>query len=193
AHPYEPCTIRFASCRRRPPRSAALRPALFPEPAAGTRPTVTPALRPSERIIAGGLGAVLAAAIAWLFLLHVSSTGTMLEYVIKFVPAMTDGGLTSIFDGNMVGDPRPRLLTMFFTYVNIAVRRALLLRSAIHPALGIAWLIYPICVVLMHRVTMRLTGDARAALIAAILYAASPAMLDVFANYYVPGKPLANL
>src|SRR5262249_3988810 len=88
---------------------------------------------------------------------------------------------------------RPRLLTMFFAYVNIAVRRALLLRSAIHPALGIAWLIYPICVVLMHRVTMRLTGDARAALIAAILYAASPAMLDVFANYYIPGKPLANL
>jgi hypothetical protein len=92
---------------------------------------------------------------------------------------MTDGGLASIFDRNTIGDPRPRLLTTFFTYVNVALRRALLPHWTIHPTLGIGWLIYPICVGLMHRVTLGLTLDARAALIAAILYAASPAMLDV--------------
>jgi hypothetical protein len=146
-----------------------------------------------ERVTASCFAAVIVVAILWLFLLQVSSTGTFLEYVFKFVPAMTDGGLTSIFDGNMVGDPRPRLLTTFFTYTNIVLRRALLLREPIHPSLGIAWLIYPICVFLMHRVAMRLTMDARTALIAAILYAASPAMLDLFADYYVPGKPLASL
>src|SRR6266511_1269999 len=146
-----------------------------------------------ERVTAGCLAAVIAAAIVWLFLLQVSSTGTFLEYVFKFVPGMTDGGLASIFDGNAIGDPRPRLLTTFFTYANIALRRTLFLPGPIHPALGIAWLIYPICIILMHRVALRLTADSRAALVAAILYAASPAMLDLFANYYVPAKALASL
>jgi hypothetical protein len=146
-----------------------------------------------ERITAGCLAAVIAGAIVWLFLLQVSSTGTFLEYVFKFVPAMTDGGPASIFDGNAIGDPRPRLLTTFFTYVNIALRRVLLLHGPIHPAIGIAWLIYPICIILMHRVALRLTVDSRAALVAAILYAASPAMLDLFADYYVPAKALASL
>jgi hypothetical protein len=145
-----------------------------------------------ERVTASCFAAVLAVAILWLFLLQVSSTGTFLEYVFKFVPAMTDGGLASIFDGNTIGDPRPRLLTTFFTYINIVLRRALLLYVPIHPSLGIAWLIYPICLFLMYRVAMRLTLDARTALIAAILYASSPAMLDLFPDYYVPGKALAS-
>jgi hypothetical protein len=154
--------------------------------------TVNPPLHPFERIIVGCIVAVLAVAICWLFLLQISSAGTMLEYVFKFLPAMTDGGLASTFDGNAIGDPRPRLLTTLLTYINIALRRALLLHGPIHPTLGIAWLLYPACIVLMHRVALRLTTDARAALIAAILYAASPAMLDLFANYYVPAKPLAS-
>jgi hypothetical protein len=45
----------------------------------------------------------------------------------------------------------------------------------------------------MHRVALLLTVDSRAALVAAILYAASPAMLDLFADYYVPAKALASL
>jgi hypothetical protein len=146
-----------------------------------------------ERVTASCFVAVIIGAIVWLFLVQVSSTGTFLEYVFKFVPAMTDGGLASIFDGNTIGDPRPRLLTTFLAYVNIALRRVLLLHGPIHPAIGIAWLIYPICIILMHRVAMRLTADSRAALIAAILYAASPAMLDLFADYYVPAKALASL
>ena len=54
-------------------------------------------------------------------------------------------------------------------------------------------MIYPVCVILMHRVALLLTVDSRAALVAAILYAASPAMLDLFADYYVPAKALASL
>src|SRR5215831_1940093 len=68
-------------------------------------------LRPYEYILAGGLGLALALAIFWLFLFEVSSAGIMLEYIFKFLPAMTDGGFASISDGNTIGDPRPRLLT----------------------------------------------------------------------------------
>jgi hypothetical protein len=156
-------------------------------------PVAASPLRPYEYILAASFALAIALAIFWLFLVEISSAAIMLEYIFKFLPAMTDGGLASIFDGNTIGDPRPRLLTTFFTYVNVALRRALLAHWTIHPSLGIAWLIYPICVGLMHRVALRLTLDARAALIAAILYAASPAMLDVFSNYYVPAKPLASL
>jgi hypothetical protein len=174
-------------CRAAPPSSAAVKPD-------GLRaPVEASPLRPYEYILAGSFALAIVVAIVGLFLFQVSSAGIMLEYIFKFLPAMTDGGLASLFDGNTIGDPRPRLLTTFFTYVNVTLRRALLQHWTIHPTLGIAWLIYPICVGLMHRVTLRLTLDARAASIAAILYAASPAMLDVFANYYVPAKPLVSL
>jgi hypothetical protein len=88
-----------------------------------------------ERILASIFAVALTVAIFWLFIFQVSSAGIMLEYVFKFLPAMTDGGPASIFDGNTIGDPRPRLLTTFFTYVNIALRRALLLHSPNSPHL----------------------------------------------------------
>jgi hypothetical protein len=147
----------------------------------------------SERAAARCTVALLAAVISWFFIIHVSSAATLGEYVFKFLPVMTDGGIASIFDGNAMGDPRPRLLTTLLTYVNIVVRRTLLLRGPIHPSLGINWALYPLCVFLVHRVVRRLTLDNRAALFAAILYAASPALLDTLVDYYVPAKPLANL
>jgi hypothetical protein len=146
-----------------------------------------------ERSVAVALAALLATAIVFLFLFRVHSSGTMSEYAFKFLPVITDGGLAAIFDGNSIGDPRPRLLTLFLTYVNIGLRRFLLLRGAIHPSLGIAWLLYPICIALIYKLVMRLTLDRRAALMAGILFASSPAMLDTLTNYYVPGKPLANV
>ncbi|MEH2483555.1 hypothetical protein V1282_006912 [Nitrobacteraceae bacterium AZCC 2146] len=146
-----------------------------------------------ERFAAAALGALLAIAVVFLFLLRVGSSGTMSEYAFKFLPVLTDGGLAAIFDGNAIGDPRPRLLTLLLTYVNIVVRRYLLLQGTIHPSLGIAWLLYPLCIVLISKVAFRLTRDRRAALIAAILFASSPAMLDTLTNYYVPGKALANV
>jgi hypothetical protein len=146
-----------------------------------------------ERLIARGLAVLLATAVLWLFILHVGTSGTMSEYAFKFLPFMTDEGWISIFDGNAIGDPRPRVIAIFFTYVNIVIRRFLLLRSAIHPSLGIAWLFYPLAIALMYRVVVKLTADRRAALIAALLYAASPALLDTLVNYYVPAKALSNI
>jgi hypothetical protein len=146
-----------------------------------------------ERLIVCGLAALLAAAVLWLLILHVWASGIMSEYAFKFLPFMTDEGWTSIFDGNAIGDPRPRVIAMFLTYVNIVIRRFLLLRSAIHPSLGVAWLFYPLAIGLMYRVASKLTADRRAALIAALLYAASPALLDTLVNYYVPAKALSNI
>jgi hypothetical protein len=146
-----------------------------------------------ERSVAAVVAALLAMAIVFLFLHRVQSSGTMSEYAFKFLPVLTDGGLAAIFDGNAIGDPRPRLLTLLLTYANIVVRRFLLLQGPIHPSLGIAWLLYPVCIVLICKVVIRLTLDRRAALMAGILFASSPAMLDTLTNYYVPGKPLANV
>jgi hypothetical protein len=148
---------------------------------------------PRERLIVGGLATLLVVAVLWLFILHVWTSGTMSEYAFKFLPLMTDEGWISIFDGNAIGDPRPRVIAMFLTYVNIAIRRFLLLRNAIHPSLGVAWLFYPLAVALMYCVAVKLTADRRAALIAALLYAASPALLDTLVNYYVPAKALSNI
>jgi hypothetical protein len=154
--------------------------------------TPTPISR-RERLIASGLAALLAAAVLWLFILHVWTSGTMSEYAFKFLPFMTDEGWISIFDANAIGDPRPRVIAMFLTYVNIVIRRFLLVRRAIHPSLGIAWLFYPLAIALMYRVAVKLTADRRTALIAALLYAASPALLDTLVNYYVPAKALSNI
>jgi hypothetical protein len=45
----------------------------------------------------------------------------------------------------------------------------------------------------MYGVGGKLTADRRTALIAALLYAPSPALLDTLVNYYVPGKALLNI
>jgi hypothetical protein len=146
-----------------------------------------------ERLIFCGLAALLVAAVLWLFILHVWTSGAMSEYAFKFLPFMTDKGWISIFDGNAIGDPRPRVIAMLLTYLNILIRRFLLLRSAIHPSLGVAWLFYPLAIALMYRVAIKLSADHRTALIAALLYAASPALLDTLVNYYVPAKALSNI
>lgn len=151
------------------------------------------AISPRERVIFVGLSALLATGSLWLFVFQVTSTGAMSEYAFKFLPFMTDQSWTSIFDGNAIGDPRPRVFATFLTYVNILIRRSLLLRGAIHPSLGTAWLLYPLAITFMYGVGAKLTADRRTALIAALLYAASPALLDTLVNYYVPAKALSNI
>src|SRR5450432_4653498 len=151
------------------------------------------AISPRERVIFVGLSALLATGSLWLFVFQVTSTGAMSEYAFKFLPFMTDQSWTSIFDGNAIGDPRPRVFATFLTYVHILIRRSLLLRGAIHPSLGTAWLLYPLAITFMYGVGAKLTADRRTALIAALLYAASPALLDTLVNYYVPAKALSNI
>src|SRR5262245_35359764 len=58
-----------------------------------------------------------------LFLLQPTYSATMVEYVIKFLPALTDTGFYGIFDFNGMGDPRPRVISSLFTFLNIALRR----------------------------------------------------------------------
>jgi hypothetical protein len=150
-------------------------------------------LAKAELVCAAILATALISATVWFFLLHVSLSATMLEYVYKFVPGLTDGGLPATFDFNALGDPRPRPLTTLLTYVNLVLRRVLFSFGPIHPSLGINWILFPVCIYLVHRVVLSLTTDRRGALIAAIVFAASPAMLDTLTNYYIPGKPLAML
>src|SRR4051794_10552882 len=96
----------------------------------------------AEVVCASILGAVLAMAVIWFFLLHVSLSGTMLEYIFKFVPGLTDGGIAASFDFNALGDPRPRPLTTLLTYVNIVLRRGLFSFGPIHPSFGVSWFLY---------------------------------------------------
>lgn len=113
-----------------------------------------------------------------------------LEYVIKFVPVYSDRGLASIFDGFLVGDPRGRVVANLFGYINIAVRQQLLELGPIHPTLSISWLLYPAILAVFWLAVRKLTRSWRAAAMAVVLLAFSPAMLDFFVDYFIPAKPL---
>src|SRR5260370_30179705 len=52
----------------------------------------------AELICAAILASALAMAVVWCFLLHVSLSATMLEYVFKFLPGLTDGGASATLD-----------------------------------------------------------------------------------------------
>ena len=146
-----------------------------------------------EMWLAFAASAILLAAVVWHFLLNVTYAATMIEYVFKFLPALTDGGWASIFDFNGMGDPRPRLATTFFTFLNVKLRQFALAHTVMHPAFGINWLLYPLDLLILYLVARRLCGAQRVAIMTVLLYAASPALLDTLTNYYVPAKPLINL
>jgi hypothetical protein len=139
------------------------------------------------------LSATVLAAVMWLFILQPTYHSTMVEYLFKFLPALTDDGLPAIFDGNGIGDPRSRLLANLLALANVHLRRLVLENSLLPPALGISWLLYPACLWLLFQVTRRLSGQPRIAMFAVLLYATSPALLDTLVNYYVPAKPLVNV
>ena len=137
--------------------------------------------------------AVLFAAVAWFLLLRPTYSATFLEYYMKYLPDLTDRGFSGILDIAALGDPRPRLLPLLGVALNVALRRALLLKLTIHPAFGIAWLIYPAALAALYGAAYLLSGRRVTAVIACLLYAASPAALDVLVDYYMPAKPFVNL
>jgi len=139
------------------------------------------------------LALALFVAVAWQFLFQVTYSATMVEYHLKYLPCLLDGGLTAAFDFNGLGDPRPRLFNSVLTLVNVHLRRVLLSEMALHPAFGLNWLFYPLCLLLLHRVVLRLTDSPRIAVMSVLLYAASPALLDTLTDYYLPAKPVINL
>jgi len=140
-------------------------------------------------ILTIGLAVVV---VAW-FLASPNLSSTMLEYALKSVPLFLDNSASAILDFNGAGDPRGRVVNSFFTWVNVLLRRELLLRAAIHPALSVNWLLYPLTLVVLYRAIRRMSRRPRYAIMATLLYAASPGMLDTLVDYHMPGKALVNL
>ncbi|OAI42020.1 hypothetical protein AYO40_01970 [Planctomycetaceae bacterium SCGC AG-212-D15] len=127
------------------------------------------------------------------FIVRCAYATTMVEYYFKYLPQFSDQGFKAVFDFNGLGDPRPRLVNTVLAFANIKVRAALAEVCAVHPALGVNWLLFPLSVVLVYVVVTRLGGSTRSAAMAAILYAGSPALLDTLNNYYLPAKPAMNV
>jgi hypothetical protein len=117
---------------------------------------------------------------------------TFPEYLFKFLPALTDGGITAAFDTVLLGDPRPRILSNLMTYVNIHLRQIAIAFSVFIPAMSINWIIFPLDIWFLYKAISISWGSHRVATSVALIYAASPAALDILCNYYVPAKPLAN-
>jgi hypothetical protein len=115
-----------------------------------------------------------------------------LEYALKFVPLLADGPASSILDFNGAGDPRGRVVNSLLTWINIRARKELLLTTAIHPALSINWLLYPLTLVVLNKAVRRMSKGPRYGIIVTLLYAASPGMLDTLVDYYLPAKALVN-
>ena len=151
----------------------------------------TPLQRWESRLVVA-LASCLAVAVATWFLASPNLASIMLEYATKSVPLFVDGSASSILDFNGAGDPRGRLVNSFFTWVNIHARRELFLTTAIHPALSINWLLYPLTLAVLNRAIRRTSRGPRYAIIVTLLYAASPGMLDTLVDYHLPGKALMN-
>jgi hypothetical protein len=145
----------------------------------------------NDRTVFVVLLGLIALAILVLLIARPERSGMFLEYDIKFVPAFLDNGIAAIFDGQLLGDPRTRIVANFFGYLNVIVRAKLLAISAIPPALGVAWLLYPLTLLIFGAAVRRIGQSWRAGMVAVVLLASAPAMLDFFVNYYIPAKPLA--
>lgn len=145
-----------------------------------------------ERHLAAFLAITLALAVILKFIASPQFGSMMFEYVLKFVPPFLDRPLSSILDFNGIGDPRGRVVNNFFTWINIHVRKELLLLMPIHPAFGVNWLLYPITLSIFYAAILRISAGSRYAIMATLLYAASPGMLDTLIDYYLPGKALMN-
>ena len=145
-----------------------------------------------ERRLVGVLAIGLTVVVVVWFLASPNLASMMLEYALKFVPLFVDGSASSILDFNGAGDPRGRVVNSFFTWINVLARKKLLLTTAIHPALSISWLLYPLTLVVLNKAVCRMTKGSRYGIIATLLYAASPGMLDTLVDYYLPGKALVN-
>lgn len=149
-------------------------------------------MRRAERPLALAAFAVLFALVGWYFILRPTYAATFLEYYQKYLPFFTDRGFGGVLDLAALGDPRPRLLPLLGAAIDVDMRRALLRLGTMHPAFGISWLFYPAALAALFQAVYLLTGRRTAAAIACLIYAASPAALDVLVDYYMPAKPLVN-
>jgi hypothetical protein len=167
------------------------RPESRPSPSGFAEFDGTPLLRWESRLIVT-LTIGLAVTVMVQFLASPSLGSIMFEYALKSLPLYLDGSAGSVLDFNGAGDPRGRVVNSFFAWLNVRARREFLLRTTIHPALSVNWVLYPLTLILLNRAIRRMTRGPRYASIVTLLYAASPGMLDTLVDYHMPGKALVN-
>ncbi|WP_233925522.1 hypothetical protein [Polynucleobacter sp. IMCC 29146] len=115
------------------------------------------------------------------------------EYYFKYLPALINGNFYTIFDGGLLGDPRPRTFSTLLTLANIHLRELLYSRDIFLPSIGVNWLIYPASIFAIYKATLKAFKSTNVALASSVIFASSPAALNMLCDFYIPAKPLALL
>jgi hypothetical protein len=115
------------------------------------------------------------------------------EYYFKYLPGLINGNLNTLFDGGLLGDPRPRTFSTLLTLANIYFRELLYSRDIFLPSIGVNWLIYPASIFAIYKATLMAFKSTNVAIASSVIFASSPAALDMLCDFYIPAKPLALL
>jgi hypothetical protein len=112
------------------------------------------------------------------------------EYYLKFLPFLLNASPADWFDTWAMGDPRPRILNVAATALDIAVRGAF--SGHLYPTFGISWAIYPLTILLIFLAARKIEMGRAGAFVATLIWAASPGALDSLVFRYAPAKALMN-
>ena len=127
------------------------------------------------------------------FSINLKYSAIFSEYFIKYLPALSDGNIWTIFDINLIGDPRPRYFSSLLEFSNILIRKILFVNGLYYPTISINWIIYPTTIYLLYLTTKKIYKNNEITFSATILFACSSGMLDMLCNFYIPSKPLILL
>lgn len=119
------------------------------------------------------------------------STHYFTEYYLKFLPFLLNASPADWFDTWAMGDPRPRIVNVAATALDIAVRGAF--SGHLYPSFGVSWAIYPLTILVIFLAARKMEMGRAGAFAATLIWAASPGALDSLVFRYVPAKPLMNL
>jgi hypothetical protein len=92
-----------------------------------------------------------------------------------------------------MGDPRPRLVTILSTVLDLRIREWWSHAWTLPPALGINWVSYPLTLLFLYRGLRKVQLQPETAFAACLLWGLSPPALDSLTLCYVPAKALMNL
>ncbi len=119
------------------------------------------------------------------------STHYYAEYYLKFLPFLLNASPTDWFDTWAMGDPRPRIVNVAATALNVALRGTFL--GHFNSSFGISWIIYPLTILLIFLSAKKMGMGHAAAFAATLIWAASPGALESLVLRYAPAKALMNL